>query len=88
MRHQVEVGVRTPITRPGRAMGLGTYWGLGWAIDSTISGNIIYHSGANRSGFRCYSQFNYDEGSGIVIMTNGLDGSELWRRVVEKIGDF
>ena len=88
MRHQVEVGVRTPITRPGRAMGLGTYWGLGWAIDSTISGNIIYHSGANASGFRCYSQFNYDEGSGIVIMTNGLDGSELWRRVVEKIGDF
>jgi len=88
MKHQVEVNVRAPVTRPGRAMGLGTYWGLGWAIDSTISGNIVYHSGANGSGFRCYSQFSYDGGSGMVIMTNGLNGSEVWRRIVEKIGDF
>jgi CubicO group peptidase (beta-lactamase class C family) len=88
MTHQVQVDVRAPVRRPGRALGLGVYWGLGWAVDSTISGNIIYHSGANRSGFRCYSQFNYEQGSGIVIMTNGLNGSELWRRVVEKVGDF
>jgi CubicO group peptidase (beta-lactamase class C family) len=87
-KHQVQVDVRAPVKRPGRALGLGVYWGLGWAIDSTMSGNIIYHSGANRSGFRCYSQFNYDEGSGIVIMTNGLNGSDLWRRVVENVGDF
>jgi CubicO group peptidase (beta-lactamase class C family) len=88
MKHQVQVDVRSPVNRPGRALGLGVYWGLGWAIDSTTSGNIIYHSGANRSGFRCYSQFNYDQGSGIVIMTNGLNGSELWCRLVEKVGDF
>jgi CubicO group peptidase (beta-lactamase class C family) len=88
MKHQVRVDVRGPVNRPGRALGLGVYWGLGWAIDSTMSGNIIYHSGANRSGFRCYSQFNYDQGSGIVIMTNGLNGSDLWRRVVENVGDF
>jgi CubicO group peptidase (beta-lactamase class C family) len=88
MRHQVRVDIRKPIKRPGSALGLDVHWGLGWAIDSTMSGNIIYHSGANRSGFRCYAQFNNDEGSGLVIMTNGLNGSELWRRVVEKVGDF
>jgi CubicO group peptidase (beta-lactamase class C family) len=85
---QVDVLIRDPIERPGRALGLFTYWGLGWAIDSTASGKIYYHSGANRTGFRCYSQFRIDEGSGIVIMINGLNGSELWRRLIKKIGDF
>jgi CubicO group peptidase (beta-lactamase class C family) len=88
MNHQVDVNIREPISRPGRALGLGVYWGLGWAIDSTVTGNIVYHSGANQSGFRCYSQFNYKEGTAIVIMTNGLNGGDLWRRLIRKIGDF
>ena len=88
MKHQVEVNTREPIRRPGRAMGVGVYWGLGWAVDSTVTGNIIYHSGANRSGFRCYCQFNFPERTAIVIMTNGLNGSDLWRRIICKIGDF
>ncbi len=88
LKPQVDVLVRDPIERPGRALGLFTYWGLGWAIDSTASGKIYYHSGANRTGFRCYSQFRLDEGSGIVIMTNGLNGSELWTRLIKEIGDF
>jgi hypothetical protein len=29
-----------------------------------------------------------DEGSGIVIMTNGMNGSELWTRLIKEIGDF
>ena len=86
--HQVEVNVREPINRPGKTLGLQVYWGLGWAIDSTVSGDIVYHSGANRSGFRCYSQFNYDKGTAIAIMTNGLNGSEFWRSLISKIGDF
>ena len=88
LKPQVDVLVRDPIERPGRSLGLFTYWGLGWAIDSTASGKIYYHSGANRTGFRCYSQFRVDDGSGIVIMTNGLNGSELWRRLIREIGDF
>jgi CubicO group peptidase (beta-lactamase class C family) len=88
IKHQVEVNVREPIRRPGRALGVSVYWGLGWAIDSTVTGNIIYHSGANRSGFRCYAQYNFTERTAIVILTNGLNGSDFWRRLVTKIGDF
>jgi CubicO group peptidase (beta-lactamase class C family) len=85
---QVEVLVRDPMERSGRALGLFTYWSLGWAIDSTAYGKIYYHSGANRTGFRCYSQFNLVEGSGIVIMTNSINGTELWTRLIKRIGDF
>lgn len=88
MKPQVDVLVRDPISRPGRYLGLFVYWGLGWAIDSTASGKIVYHSGANRTGFRCYSQFNPEEGSGIVIMTNSLNGSALWRRLIKEIGNL
>jgi len=85
---QVNVLVRDPVERPGRAFGLFTYWSLGWAVDSTAYGKIYYHSGANRTGFKCYSQFNLEEGNGIVIMINSLNGTELWTRLITLIGDF
>ncbi len=88
VRQQVRVDTREVTDRPGRALGLYSFRGLGWGIDSTITGDIIYHSGSNQSGFRCYSQFRMDEGSGIVIMTNGANGSELWTRIISKVGDL
>ena len=88
LTHQVRVDTRDVIDRPGRNLGLQGFRGLGWAIDSTISGDVIYHSGSNQTGFRCYSQFSPKDGSGIVIMTNGENGSELWQRLIKVIGDL
>ncbi|MBK8944016.1 MAG: serine hydrolase [Ignavibacteriae bacterium] len=88
LSHQVRVDSRDVIERPGRNIGLQAFRGLGWAIDSTITGDVIYHSGANQTGFRCYSQFSPKDGSGIVIMTNGENGNELWRKLIQKIGDL
>jgi CubicO group peptidase (beta-lactamase class C family) len=88
LTHQVRSDVRDVIDRPGRSLGLFAYRGLGWGIDSTITGDIVYHSGANQTGFRCYSQFNIRKGSGIVIMTNGENGNELWRRLISEVGDL
>jgi len=88
LKHQVSADVRDVIDRPGGSQGLFSFRGLGWGIDSTITGNIVYHSGANQTGFRCYSQFNIKEGSGIVIMTNGENGSELWQRIISSVGDL
>lgn len=88
LSHQFRSDIREVTERPGRALGLFSFRGLGWAIDSTITGNIVYHSGSNQTGFRCYSQFNHQEGSGIVIMTNGENGSELWQRLIKVVGDL
>jgi CubicO group peptidase (beta-lactamase class C family) len=86
--HQVRMDVRDVIDRPGRSLGLVAYRGLGWVIDSTITGDIVYHGGFNQTGFACYSQFNMREGSGIVIMTNGKNGSDLWTRLISAVGDL
>jgi CubicO group peptidase (beta-lactamase class C family) len=85
---QVRMDSRDVIDRPGRCLGLAAYRGLGWVIDVTITGDIVYHSGSNQTGFTCYAQFNRREGSGIVIMTNGKNGSELWGRLISAVGDL
>lgn len=88
LRHQVEVGARDPIERPGAAQGQAVYWGLGWSINGTAQGDIAHHSGANRTGFRSFSQFSPTRGSGLVILTNGTQGDDLWARLVAAIGDL
>jgi CubicO group peptidase (beta-lactamase class C family) len=86
--HQVPVPAREPIQRPGRARATSVWWGLGWGINTTAQGDILHHSGANLTGFRCFSQFNPSTGSGIVIMTNSLSGTDLWTRLIARIGNL
>ena len=86
--HQVALESRDPTERAGQARGTAVYWGLGWSINATGAGDIVHHSGANRSGFRCFSQFAPGRDSGIVIMTNGLNGGELWTRLVNQVGNL
>ena len=88
LRRQVAVGAREPIERPGKAQGEAAYWGLGWSLNSTAQGDIAHHSGANRTGFRSFSQFSPTRGSGLVIFTNGTQGDEVWKRLVAAIGDL
>lgn len=88
LRHAVRADARDPIERPGRARGSAVFWGLGWGINETPGGDVVYHSGANQTGFRCYSQLSPSRGTGIVILTNGLGGGALWTRLVAAIGDL
>ncbi|MFN7986398.1 MAG: serine hydrolase [Thermoanaerobaculia bacterium] len=88
LRHAVRADARDPIERPGRARGGAVWWGLGWGINGTPGGDVVYHSGANSTGFRCYSQLSPSRGTGIVVLTNGLGGGALWTRLVAAIGDL
>lgn len=83
---QVAVPAREPVERPGRARATAVHWGLGWAINATGQGDIMHHSGSNQSGFRCFSQFDPAAGSGIVIMTNGANGTDVWARLISRVG--
>ncbi|HQP86173.1 MAG TPA: serine hydrolase [Thermoanaerobaculia bacterium] len=88
LRRAVRADARDPIERPGRARGGAVFWGLGWGINETPGGDVIYHSGANQTGFRCYGQLSPSRGTGIVVLTNGLGGGALWTRLVAAIGDL
>ena len=88
LAHQVRLDVRTPMERPGAAVGTAVFWGLGWSLNATEQGDIAHHSGSNSTGFRCFSQFSPSRGTGLVILTNSTQGGELWTRVVASIGDL
>jgi CubicO group peptidase (beta-lactamase class C family) len=88
LRRQVALDARDPVERPGSSEGRSVHWGLGWSINSTDGGDLYHHSGANRTGFRCFSQFSLDRRSGLVILTNGINGGDLWTRLVAAIGDL
>ncbi|MBN1908971.1 MAG: beta-lactamase family protein [Pirellulales bacterium] len=76
-----------PIDRPGVAKSRTLYRGLGWGIDPLPDGDRILHSGTNGTGFRCHSEFDPKRGTGIVIMTNGLRGDEVWQAILKAISD-
>jgi CubicO group peptidase (beta-lactamase class C family) len=74
--------------RPGRARSVATYRGLGWKLDVTSDGDIVWHSGSNSSGFKSYGQFNPLKQSGLVIFTNSDNGYPLREAVVRQVGDL
>jgi CubicO group peptidase (beta-lactamase class C family) len=88
LQPQVTLSDRAPIGRPGAARGQTVHWGLGWSLNTTEQGPIAHHSGVNRTGYCSFSQFSPERGTGLVILTNGAQGAELWARLVSAVGAF
>ena len=57
-------------------------------MDVSAEGDIVQHTGSNSSGFRTFGQFNRDKGSGLVIFTNGDNGSSVRAAILAQIGDL
>ncbi len=76
-----------PPARPSGPPPEPAYYGLGWAIERSASGDRIRHSGSNGTGFRCYCEWYPATGSGIVIMTNAVGGAALWRELLAAVGE-
>ena len=61
-------------------------WGLGWGIQHTVEGTSFWHWGDN-AGYKHFAVGSRQEGFGIVIMTNGENGQDVYRRILyESIG--
>ena len=57
--------------------------GLGWVVGKKKQGGIrVWHSGSNGTGFRCHSEFDPQQGTGIVIMTGSVNGASFPQPVV------
>ena len=66
------------ITLPGRW----TEKGLGWNIEATNVGPILYHSGSNAGVFKTFALGDAARQRALVVMTNAANGNVLNRRVV------
>lgn len=88
LQPQLRVDDADAFVRPGLARSVATYRALGWSLEVTPEGDIVQHSGSNSSGFRSFGQFNRSKGSGLVIFTNGDNGSRVRDAIVSQIGDL
>ena len=66
------------IALPGRW----TEKGLGWNIEATGVGPILYHSGSNAGVFKTFALGDAVRQRALVVMTNAANGNMLYRRVV------
>jgi hypothetical protein len=61
-------------------------WGLGWGIQHTANGASFWHWGDNDT-YKNFAIGFRQEGFGIVIMTNGENGQEVYKGILyESIG--
>ncbi|RAV29661.1 serine hydrolase domain-containing protein [Sinomicrobium soli] len=80
--HSTEILPRRDRTATGTR-----HFGLGLRIDSLDSGLRIGHTGSNSNGFRCVSDYNPETGNGVVIMTNGDNGSRVYNALLSYLAD-
>ena len=53
----------------------------------TATGDRVYHSGSNGTGFRYYCEFDPRRGTGLVIMANAVNGRLLWEEIMLAVGE-
>ncbi len=66
------------IALPGRYTGKT----LGWNLEPTRIGPVLYHSGSNAGVFKTFALGDAARGRALVVMTNAASGNLLYRRVV------
>ena len=55
---------------------------LGWNLEATRVGPVLYHSGSNAGVFKTFALGDAAHQRAIVIMTNAANGNVLYRRIV------
>jgi CubicO group peptidase (beta-lactamase class C family) len=56
--------------------------GLGWNLETTPRGPVLYHSGSNAGIFKTFALGDAARQRAIVIATNATNGNVLYRRIV------
>ncbi|QIL21754.1 beta-lactamase family protein [Thermomonas sp. HDW16] len=79
LRPQTRTAMLTPqIALPDRW----TEKGLGWNIEATPAGPVLYHSGSNAGVFKAFALGDATRQRAIVLLTNAANGNLLYRRIV------
>ena len=78
----ISPALRDEMFRPQVDAGFGTAWGLGWGLQDADGDRQIFHFGFAGS-YRNYVQASPATRSAVVVLTNGVQGMDLCRQVVE-----
>jgi len=60
----------------------GTAWGMGWGMERIGEGWVFWQWGDNR-GFKHLVAGSREQGVGLVVLTNGENGYQVWNNVLQ-----
>jgi CubicO group peptidase (beta-lactamase class C family) len=72
------------MTKPQIHLNSALSWGLGWGIEQSDYGQVLWQWGANNS-FRNFAMADLANGRAVVVLTNGGNGRRVYERVIESV---
>jgi CubicO group peptidase (beta-lactamase class C family) len=82
--HSGSIGVR--MGEPQVSLGENQCWGMGWGIEVTPAGSILWHIGGGAGApFQNFVLGDPPTGNGIVMLTNGVRGGAIFEPVLALI---
>lgn len=67
---------------PAPILAPGVFWGLGWGLEETAGRRAFWHWGDN-GDYKAFALGYPDSGDGLVMLSNGRRGGNLYRPLVE-----
>jgi CubicO group peptidase (beta-lactamase class C family) len=77
-----DVNRRAMLSRQMMRKANAIYWGLGWALESSPSNVVFYHSGNNGNRFKTLGVGDPIHRRALVVFTNGGNGDRVYQRIV------
>jgi len=76
---------RAMISPQKRITNDGSYtWGLGWSVERTSTGVLFAHGGNNDNRFKTFAVGHAEQGSAVVVLTNGDSGDRIYERLIRE----
>lgn len=75
---------RSEMTRPQIELNSALAWGLGWGIETSATGPLLWHWGANGT-FRNFVMVDVAGRRAVVVFTNSANGPKIYERVISDI---
>jgi hypothetical protein len=63
-----------------------TAWGLGWGL-KRISGDLVFWQWGDNDGWKHFAGGSPDQGRGVLVLTNGERGFQVWKEVLHRTLD-
>jgi hypothetical protein len=79
---QLRAGSRRLHTTAQALTGDGGAKSLGWNVERTPRGAVVFHAGNNANQFRAFAIAEPEGGRALVVMTNGGGGDAVFRPLV------
>jgi CubicO group peptidase (beta-lactamase class C family) len=84
--HDILPGGASSLLRWQTPIDADTAWGLGWGL-KRISGDLFFWQWGDNDGWKHFAGGSLELGRGVLVLTNGERGAQVWKEVLHRTLD-